>query len=66
VAVGRATYAGLDRVVVDGAVNGLARETGAAGGGLSKVQSGKLQRYALMLLAAVGLIGLAVFVYNVV
>ena len=66
VAVGRATYAGLDRVVVDGAVNGLARETGAVGGGLTKVQSGKLQRYALLLLAAVGLIGLAVFVYNVV
>jgi len=33
---------------------------------LSKVQSGKVQRYALLLLAAVGLIGLAVYIYNVV
>jgi NADH-quinone oxidoreductase subunit L len=66
VKVGQFTYTAIDRKVVDAAITGLAQETGAAGGELSKVQSGKVQRYALLLLAAVGLIGLAVYVYNVV
>ncbi|MEI7999783.1 MAG: NADH-quinone oxidoreductase subunit L [Actinomycetes bacterium] len=66
VKVGQFTYTAIDRKVVDAAITGLAKETGAAGGELSKVQSGKVQRYALLLLAAVGLIGLAVYIYNVV
>jgi NADH-quinone oxidoreductase subunit L len=64
-AAGRFAYDVLDQEVVDGAFNDLARETGAAGGELRKVQSGRVQRYALLLLAGVGLIGLAVYLINV-
>ncbi|MFA5885100.1 MAG: NADH-quinone oxidoreductase subunit L [Acidimicrobiia bacterium] len=63
---GRFTYGVLDQELVDGAVNDLGRETGSAGGGMTKLQSGQLQRYALLLLASVGLIGLAVYLVNVV
>ena len=51
--------------VVDGAINGIAVETGAAGGELRKVQSGRVQRYALILFAGVGLLGLAIFLVNI-
>ena len=64
--VGKFTYDVIDQEVVDGAVNDLAIETGAAGGEMQKVQSGRVQRYALLLLGAVGLIGLAVYIINVV
>ena len=47
-------YRILDQEVVDGAVNGIANETGNAGGLLSYVQSGRVQRYALILFASVG------------
>jgi len=56
----------IDRELVDGAVNDIGRETSAAGGGMTKLQSGRVQRYALLLLASVGLIGLAVYLLNVV
>jgi len=59
--VGRFAYDVVDQKVVDGAMNGLARETGAAGGELRKVQSGKVQRYALILFAAVGVLALTLF-----
>jgi len=64
-AAGRFAYDVLDQEVVDGAFNDLARETGAAGGELRKVQTGRVQRYALLLLAGVGLIGLAIYLINV-
>jgi len=63
--VGQFAYQTVDQGVVDGAVNGLARETGAAGGELRKIQSGQVQRYALLLFAAVGLLSLALFLTNV-
>jgi NADH-quinone oxidoreductase subunit L len=62
---GRVAYDVLDQRLVDGAINGIGIETSAAGGGLTKLQSGRLQRYALMLLASVGLLGLAVYLVNV-
>jgi NADH-quinone oxidoreductase subunit L len=65
VRAGRWAYDVVDQELVDGAVNDLGRETAVAGGGLTKVQSGRLQRYALLLLASVGLIGLAVYIVNV-
>ena len=64
-ALGQVTYDTLDQRVVDGAALGLARETGAAGGELRKIQSGQVQRYALLLFASVGLLSLALFLTNV-
>ena len=62
--VARETYDVLDQKVVDGAVNGLAETTGDTGGLLRYVQSGRVQRYALTLFAAVGALSLALwFVY---
>ena len=49
---------------VDGAINGMAAGTGDAGSALRTVQSGRVQRYALLLFAAVGLLSLAVYLVN--
>jgi NADH-quinone oxidoreductase subunit L len=57
----RETYDVLDQKVVDGAVNGLAETTGDTGGLLRYVQSGRVQRYALTLFAAVGALSLALW-----
>ncbi len=65
VKAGRFVYDTLDQKVVDGAVNGLAYETGAAGGEMRKLQTGQVQRYAIVLFAAVGLLSLALFLTNV-
>ncbi|MFM8304331.1 MAG: NADH-quinone oxidoreductase subunit L [Actinomycetota bacterium] len=62
---GRFTYAVFDQELVDGAVNDIGRETAMAGGGMTKLQSGRLQRYALLLLASVGIIGLAIYIVNI-
>ena len=64
--VGRYTYSVLDQEVIDGAVNDVGRGTGAAGGEMQKVQTGRVQRYALILIGAVALIGLAIYLINVV
>jgi NADH:ubiquinone oxidoreductase subunit 5 (subunit L)/multisubunit Na+/H+ antiporter MnhA subunit len=47
----------FDRVVVDGSVNGLGRVTVGAGRGLRRVQTGRVQNYALGI--AIGLIVMA-------
>jgi len=60
--LGELTYDVVDQKIVDGAVNGLALETGNAGGLLRRLQAGRVQRYALMLFAAVGLFSLAVWI----
>ncbi len=59
--VGRATYDALDQRAVDGAYNGIAEATGDTGGLLRYVQSGRVQRYALTLFAAVGALSLALW-----
>jgi NADH-quinone oxidoreductase subunit L len=58
----RAAYDVVDQKVVDGAVNGLAETTGDTGGLLRYVQSGRVQRYALTLFAAVGALSLALWI----
>jgi NADH-quinone oxidoreductase subunit L len=63
-AFGRVMYRYVDQGAVDGAVNGLARETDQAGGLLRPLQSGRVQRYALWLFAAVGLIALAIAIFG--
>jgi NADH-quinone oxidoreductase subunit L len=65
VKLGRATYDVLDQRVVDGAINGIAIETGLAGGEVRKVQSGRVQRYALILFAGVALLALAIYIINI-
>ncbi len=62
----RYTYAYLDQRVVDGAVNELARETGEAGGELRRVQSGRVQRYALLLFGGVAVLSLALLLTNTI
>jgi NADH-quinone oxidoreductase subunit L len=47
----------FDRVVVDGAVNGVGALTRDAGGGLRRIQTGRVQNYALGI--AIGLIVMA-------
>ena len=62
--IGRFTYRYLDQAVVDGAINGIAKETDQAAGLLRPLQSGRVQRYALMLFGAVGLIALALAIFG--
>jgi NADH-quinone oxidoreductase subunit L len=58
----RVVYDVVDQRVVDGAVNGIAESTGETGGLLRYVQSGRVQRYALTLFAAVAALSLALWV----
>ena len=62
--VGRFTYDVLDQKGVDGIVNGLGIGASETGGLLRLVQSGQVQQYALMLFAAVGLLGLALILFT--
>jgi NADH-quinone oxidoreductase subunit L len=62
---GRFTYDVVDQRVVDGAVNEVAEVTGETGGLLRYVQSGRVQRYALLLFAAVGVLALALLIFNI-
>jgi NADH-quinone oxidoreductase subunit L len=62
--VGKFTYEKLDQRGVDGAVNGVAEITGESGGLLRYLQSGRVQRYALLLFGAVGLLSLFLLLAN--
>jgi NADH-quinone oxidoreductase subunit L len=64
VRVGRLTYDYVDQRGVDGVVNGLATVTGESGGALRRVQSGRLQFYALLLVLAVGAFALALWIFT--
>jgi NADH-quinone oxidoreductase subunit L len=61
---GRVLYDVVDQRGVDGAITGIATGTGDAGSALRTVQSGRVQRYALFLFAAVGILALALFLAN--
>ncbi len=45
-------------------VNGIGVSASETGGVLRLTQSGRVQQYALMLFAAVGLLGLALILFN--
>jgi NADH-quinone oxidoreductase subunit L len=62
--VGRFTYDVLDQKGVDGLVNGIGVSASETGGILRLVQSGRVQQYALILFAAVGLLGLALIFFT--
>ena len=53
---GRWVYAKVDQKVVDGAVNGIGGVAGATGGGMRKVQTGRVQDYAALFFAAAALL----------
>jgi NADH-quinone oxidoreductase subunit L len=55
--VGQFTYDWIDQKAVDGVPNGLAALTGATGSATRKVQSGRLQEYALLILAGTVVLG---------
>ena len=63
--VGKFTYEKLDQKGVDGVVNGVAEITGESGGLLRYFQSGRVQRYALLLFAAVGLLSFFLLLANI-
>ena len=63
-ALGRLMYRYVDQDVVDGAVNGIANETGQAGGLLTYVQTGRVQRYALILFGSVGVLALLLVIFS--
>jgi NADH-quinone oxidoreductase subunit L len=54
----------FDQSVVDGAVNGIANQTGEAGGMLRYLQSGRVQRYALILFASIGVMALLLVIFS--
>ena len=62
--VGQFTYAVIDQKGVDAAINGIATGTGEIGDATRKLQTGRLQFYALMLFICVGLFGLALWFGN--
>jgi NADH-quinone oxidoreductase subunit L len=62
--LGRFTYDVIDQRGVDGIVNGIGVGASETGGVLRLVQSGRVQQYALMLFAAVGLLGLALILFT--
>jgi NADH:ubiquinone oxidoreductase subunit 5 (subunit L)/multisubunit Na+/H+ antiporter MnhA subunit len=53
VAIDRFTYAFVDRLVIDGIVEGSAIATRKAGGGLASLQSGNLSSYAALVVIGV-------------
>ena len=60
IVIGGRVAAGLwwfDRVIVDGTVNGIGAATRDAGGGLRRIQTGRVQNYALGI--AIGLLVMA-------
>jgi NADH-quinone oxidoreductase subunit L len=63
-ALGRVTYDYLDQKGVDGLVNGLATVTGDSGGEVRKLQNGRLQFYALMLVSAVVIFAGALWIFT--
>lgn len=57
-AAARLTYDVIDQRAVDGAVNALAVGTGDLGNAARRLQTGRLQFYALVMFTAVGVLGL--------
>ena len=57
--LGRGLYKYVDQGTVDSAYNGLAKETGEAGGLLRRLQSGQVQRYALLIVIAIAIFSIA-------
>jgi NADH-quinone oxidoreductase subunit L len=63
-ALGHVTYDYLDQRGVDGLVNGLATVTTESGGAVRRIQTGRLQLYAFMLVAGVGIFAAALWIFT--
>ncbi len=61
---GRFTYNVIDQQGVDRFVNGIGTATDDAGGATRVVQNGRLQWYALLLVAAVGVFAFALWIFT--
>ena len=62
--IGRFTYNVIDQKGIDRAYDGVAEATGDAGGLLRYFQSGRVQRYALLLFGSVGILALFLLLAN--
>jgi len=62
--VGRFTYEYIDQKGVDGIVNALGTATEESGSGLRRLQTGRLQFYALMLVVGVFLFAVALWIFT--
>jgi NADH-quinone oxidoreductase subunit L len=63
-ALGRVTYDYIDQKGVDGIVNGIGVATGESGSAVRRIQTGRLQLYALMLVAAVVIFAGALWIFT--
>jgi NADH-quinone oxidoreductase subunit L len=63
-ALGRVTYDYVDQKGVDGLVNGLATITGESGDEVRRLETGRLQFYALMLVAGVVIFAGALWIFS--
>jgi NADH:ubiquinone oxidoreductase subunit 5 (subunit L)/multisubunit Na+/H+ antiporter MnhA subunit len=64
IGLGKFTYEYIDQRGIDAAVNEIATVTGETGGAVRKVQTGRLQFYALILVLAVGCFALALWIFT--
>jgi len=62
--LGRETYQYIDQKGVDGLVNGIGTVTGETGGAVRRAQTGRLQFYALMLVAGVVLFAALLWIFT--
>ncbi len=62
--LGRLTYDYVDQKGVDGIVNGIGSVTGETGGAVRRIQTGRLQFYALMLVAAVFVFAFVLWIFT--
>ncbi len=63
-AAGQFTYNVIDQKVVDGAVNEIGRVTDQTGGEVRKLQTGRLQFYAFLLVLAVALFAVVLWIFT--
>jgi len=63
-ALGRVTYDYIDQKGVDGLVNGIATLTGDSGDEVRKIETGRLQFYALMLVVGVVIFAGALWIFT--
>ena len=64
VVAGKFTYEYIDQRGIDAAVNEIGTVTGESGGAVRRLQTGRLQFYALILVLAVGLFALALWIFT--
>ena len=63
--VAQFTYNAVDQRVIDGSIIEVAHETDRAGAEVRSMQSGHVQRYALLLFGGVGLLSLVLLLINI-